>query len=338
MKPFMRYSLKRFGWYLLTFFFALFLNFYLPRLVPGNPVNGIVAQMANAGVGSEALQQMYSTFMQEFGLDQPVWMQFFNYVKLLFQGNLGTSFSQYPTPVTEIIGSALIWTLMLQIPALLFGWVIGNVLGAVAAYRKGIFDSTIFPVTLFFNSIPQYALAILLLYIFGVIMGILPVGGGYSQALLPALSWTFISSALSHYVLPFASIVLVVIGGQAIGMRSMSIYELNADYVLYSRSLGIKKNKIVQYVFRNAMLPQITGLATTLGLMIGGALVTEMVFSYPGLGTYLFSAIRQSDYPLIQGCTLIITVGVLAANFLMDLTYGMIDPRIKAAQLEEEVG
>ena len=148
------------------------------------------------------------------------------------------------------------------------------------------------------------------------------------------MSLHFIGSVIYHYQLPFWSIVLITIGGQAIGMRSMSIYELNADYVKYSRFLGIKDRKIVKYVFRNAMLPQITGLALSLGTMVGGALVAEMIFSYPGLGTTLLTAITGRDYPLISGCTLIITIMVLIANFLVEIVYGLIDPRVKAAQQE----
>lgn len=171
---------------------------------------------------------------------------------------------------------------------------------------------------------------------FGVNLRWFPIGGGYSRTLLPSLSWTFIVDVLhSLFFLPFISLVLVTIGGQAIGMREMSIYELNTDYVTYCKMLGMKDKKIQKYVFKNAVLPQITGLAISLGSMVGGALVTEIVFGYPGLGTWLFNGIRQLDYPLIQGSTLIIALMVLLANFIMDMVYGLIDPRIKAAQMEE---
>lgn len=291
--------------------------------------------MAGVGASTESLKRVYETFMKEFGLDKPLLVQFFNYLKLLFKGSLGTSFNQYPRPVTEIIAQALPWTLALQLPAMLVGWVIGNLMGAIAAYRKGVYDKTILQTTLFLNSIPAYALGILLLYIFGVSLGWFPVGGGYSSNLFPSWSMDFIINVLHHYALPFISIVLVTVGGQAIGMREMSIYELNADYVLYCRSLGFKNRKIVQYVFKNALLPQITGLATMIAVLVGASLITELVFSYPGLGYYLFAAIRQSDYPVVQGITLIITIAVLLANYIMDLTYGLIDPRIKSAQVEE---
>ena len=153
--------------------------------------------------------------------------------------------------------------------------------------------------------------------------------------MFPGLYWEFIVDVLHHWLLPFMSMVLVAIGGQAIGMREMSIYELTTDYVNYSKALGLRDSKVVRYVFRNAMLPQITGLALSFGTMLGGALVTESVFSYPGMGSLLFSAIRQNDYPVIQGVTLILTFTVLLANFLVDIAYGFIDPRVRAAQIGE---
>ena len=189
--------------------------------------------------------------------------------------------------------------------------------------------------SLFLTSIPYYCLAILLLYVFGVRLGLLPVGGAYSFGLSPEFSLAFFGDAITYFWLPFWSLVLVFIGGQAVGMRSMAIYELGADYVNYGRGLGLKDSTITRYGFRNAMLPQITGLALSIGGMIGGALVTELVFSYPGVGTLLFSAIGQNDYPVIQAIALLITIAVLAANFAVDIVNGLIDPRIRAAQTGE---
>jgi len=335
VNPYFKYLSRKLFWYILTFFIAIFLNFFLPRLIPGNPVSAIISQMATGGVNSESLERLYESFMKEFGLDKPLPVQFINYIKNILKGDLGTSFSLFPKKVTSILGEALPWTIALQLPAILTGWIIGNLFGAIAAYKRGTFDKVLFPVALFVNSIPYYCLAIILLYIFGVYLEWFPIGGGYSRNLIPAFSWTFIKDVLHHYFLPYISIVLVAIGGQGIGMREMSIYELNTDYVLYSRLLGISDRKILKYVFRNAMLPQITGLALSLGTMVGGALVTEIVFSYPGVGSWLFNGIRQLDYPLIQGSTLIITLTVLVANFIIDIVYGIIDPRVKAAQLEE---
>jgi peptide/nickel transport system permease protein len=157
--------------------------------------------------------------------------------------------------------------------------------------------------------------------------------GGYGDGLVPEFSWAFISSASYYYVLPFLSIFLVVLGGQAIGMRSMCIYELGTDYVKYAKLLGIQESKILLYMFRNAMLPQLTGLALALGAMVGGALVTEIIFSYPGLGMTVLTAIQTSDYTVITGATLLVTVTVLLANFGVDVLIGFLDPRVRAAQL-----
>jgi peptide/nickel transport system permease protein len=273
--------------------------------------------------------------MREFGLDLPLWQQFFVYVGNLFQGDLGTSFGQYPASVNSLIAAALPWSLVLQIPAILIGWIVGNALGAIAAFKGGWFDHGAFLGSLFLTSIPYYCLAIVLLYVFGVQLGLLPVGGAYSFGLTPEFSWAFFGDAITYYWLPFWSLVLVFIGGQAVGMRSMAIYELGADYVNYGRGLGLKDGTITRYGFRNAMLPQITGLALSIGAMIGGALVTELVFSYPGVGTLLFNAIGQNDYPVIQAIALLITLAVLAANFTVDILNGIIDPRIRAAQTGE---
>jgi len=320
-------------WYFVAFIVAVTLNFFLPRLIPGNPVAVIVSQMAQGGgTQSENLKKIYNTYIKEFGLDKPMIIQYINYLKNLLKGDLGTSFMLYPAKVSDLLKEALPWTIGLQLPAILLGWLIGNILGAISAYKGGKFDSVVFTISLIFSNIPYYCLAIILLYLFAVVWPIFPNSGGYDYGLMPELSLSFIGNVLYHYVLPFLSLVIVAIGGQAIGMREMSIYELTTDYVSYARSLGLSDRKIVRYVFRNGMLPQVSGLAISFGTMMGGALVTESVFSYPGVGSLLFTAIRQVDYPLIQGCTLIITITVLLANFLVDISYGFIDPRIRAAQ------
>jgi peptide/nickel transport system permease protein len=258
--------------------------------------------------------------------------QFFIYVGNVLRGDLGYSFSQYPRTVVDVISSSIWWTVALQLPAILVGWVIGNVLGVLAAYRRGGFDKVLMPSSLFLSSLPAFGMAVILLMIFAITLRWFPTSGGYGFDKIPNLSWDFAWSVLVHYQLPFWSLVLIIIGGQAIGMRSMSIYELNADYVKYSRFMGIKDNKIVGYVFRNAMLPQVTGLALAIGTMIGGALVAEIIFSYPGLGSTLTTAIRGQDYPLISAVTLLITIMVLLANFALEIIYGFLDPRIRAAQ------
>jgi peptide/nickel transport system permease protein len=332
MKGFRKYYGQKILWYLITLCFAVVLNFVLPRLMPGDPTAVITSKVAEGMTDATAIQQVMEEYTAKFGLDQPMYIQFWNFLKNALQGDFGISFTQYPREVSDIVSSAAGWTLALQLPAIIVGWIIGNFLGAIAAYIRGVFDKVILPIFMFISNVPAFGMATILLVVFGVNLKWFPTSGGYGFDLIPNASWEFISSVLHHYCLPFLSIVITTIGGQAIGMRSMSIYELNADYVKYSRFLGIKDKKIVGYVFRNAMLPQITGLAMSLGSMMGGALVAERIFSYPGLGTTLLSAITGQDFPLISACTLIITIMVLFANLFVELIYGVIDPRIKAAQ------
>lgn len=336
MTTFQKYILNKLGWYVAAFLAAALLNFFLPRLIPGNPVDVIVGQMSQGGVSSgEARKKTYETFMKEFGLDKPVIAQFGTYLYNLVRGDFGTSFGNYPAKVSSLIASSLPWTIALQLPAVLIGWIVGNILGVLAAYRGGNFDRVAFVGSLALSNLPYYCLAILLLYVFSVAIPIFPSFGGYNPGQTPQFSLNFILDVIRHYTLPFLSIVLVLIGGQAVGMRSMAIYELSADYVSFERNLGVGDGRIVSSIFRNAVLPQVTGLALALGSLVGGALITEVVFSYPGIGTTLFTAIRQSDYPVIQAITMLITIGVLGANFLVDLTYGLIDPRIRAVQQGE---
>jgi peptide/nickel transport system permease protein len=302
--------------------------------MPGDPVAGIVAKLAQGMNNTTGVQAIYHQFQDLFGTNKPMLTQFFLYVKNVVHGNFGFSFSQYPRMVSDVVRSAIWWTICLQFPAIIVGWLIGNALGALAAYLKKGFDKVLMPISIFLSGLPAFGMAVILMVIFGVTLKWFPTSGGYGFDMIPNASWKFVWSVIVHYQLPFWSIVLIAIGGQAIGMRSMSIYELNADYVKYSRFLGIKDWKIVGYVFRNAMLPQVTGLALSIGTMVGGALVAEIIFSYPGLGYTLLTAVMGQDYPLISYATLVITVMVLVANFLIEIVYGLIDPRIKAAQAD----
>jgi peptide/nickel transport system permease protein len=334
MKGYRKYFTKKIVWFLITLFVAMVLNFVLPRLMPSDPVAAITGKMAGQTTDTAAVQEIYSRFEEEFGTNKPMIVQFLIFLRNLFKGDLGTSFSQYPRKVSDIISSSIGWTLALQIPAIIVGWIIGNVLGAVAAYKKKGWDKIVMPVTMFISNIPAFGSAVILLYLFAVKWKVAPVAGGYAFDMIPNFSWAFVKSVIEHYQLPFWSIVLISIGGQAIGMRSMSIYELNADYVKYSRFLGIRDGKIVGYVFRNAMLPQVTGLAMSIGGSVGGALVAEIIFSYPGIGSTMYAAVTAADYPLISACTLIITIMVLIATLSLDIIYGFIDPRVKAAQFD----
>ncbi len=334
MKGYRKYFSKKLIWFLITFVIAFLLNFILPRLMPGDPIAAIMAKAAPGMSSASSVKHIYEEYAEKFGTNKPMIVQFFVYVKNIFRGDFGQSFSQYPRAVSDIIGSAVWWTIGLQLPAIIVGWLLGNIIGALAAYVRKGFDKVLMPTCLFVSGIPAFGMATILLVTFAINFKIAPTSGGYGFDLIPTFSWQFVKSVIEHYQLPFWSIVLIAIGGQAIGMRSMSIYELNADYVKYSRFLGIKDKKIVGYVFRNAMLPQITGLALSIGTMVGGALVAEIIFSYPGLGTTILSAVTTSDYPLLSAATLIITIMVLVMNFVIEIVYGFIDPRVKAAQID----
>ncbi len=349
--PTLRYILHRGGWYFLTFLVAVTINFFLPRLGSGNPVDIIMGKVSTSS--REAAKDKEEAYLKEFGLVQvddsgnierdaegrPIkassLQQFGNYLIMSLQGDLGTSFQKYPKKVMDVIVEAVPWTLALQLPTIVIGWFVGNFLGALAAYRRGAFDKVFFPMALLISAFPFFVFGMLLVYYFSVVLGWFPAMGGYSSDLVPSFSWAFFSSVSYFYVLPFFSIFLILAGGQAIGMRSMGIYELGTDYIKYAKWLGLKEHKILLYLFRNAMLPQLTGLALSLGTMIGGALITEMIFSYPGLGMAMLSAIQNNDYPMIQGCTLLVTVSVLIANFTVDIMIGFLDPRVKAGMQME---
>jgi len=341
--PTVRYVLQRAIWYFLTFLVALSLNFFLPRL-GSDPVDIMMAQSSFSS--PEIRKQTEENLRKDFGLiildkqgnilrdekgnavKASKISQLVNYISQVFKGDLGTSFKNQK-PVSQIIMQALPWTIALQFPAILFGWIFGNGLGALAAYRRGVFDKVIFPLALLMSSIPFFVFGMVLVYFFGIVWEIFPPVGAYSLELTPGFSLEFIFSVAYHYVLPFFSIFLILAGGQAIGMRSMGIYELGTDYIKYAKWLGLKETRVLAYLFRNAMLPQLTGLALSIGQMVGGALITEMIFSYPGLGMAMLTAIQTNDYPVIQGVTLLITTSVLLANFTVDILIALLDPRVK---------
>lgn len=320
-----RYFGRKLLIYLLTFFLAVTIDWLIPRFMPGNPVQ---VMLARASVRAEAAEVMYTYYTRAFGLDLPLWQQYLNFWIALFHGDLGTSILVFPQPVARVIMNAVPYDVFLLLPAILLSWFAGNAFGAFAARSKWL-DNTILPVGYILTATPYMWLGILLAWALGIVAGIFPISGAYSYELRPHLSWAFIGSLLKHWFLPFASIFLVKFGGWAIGMRNMIIYELEADYSHYLEALGAPRRLVRKYAFRNAILPQITGLALDLGVIVAGALATEIVFSYPGIGYLLLGAIQNKDYFLIQGCFLFIIVGVLIANFAIDIAYVLVDPRTR---------
>jgi len=321
-----RYFTRKVLIYLLTFFIAVTIDWMIPRFMPGDPVLNMLAKAGS--VHAEAQEVMYGYLTTAFGLDLPIWQQYFNFWKALFHGDLGVSVLQFPRPVADVIKSAIPYDLLLLIPSIVLSWIAGNKFGAFAARSKKL-DNTILPVGYILTATPYMWLGILLGWVFAIILKIFPISGAFSYALKPAFTWTFIKSVLQHWFLPFASLFIVQFGGWAIGMRNMIIYELEADYAHYLEALGAPKRLIRKYAYNNALLPQLSGLALKLGVIVAGAMSTEIVFSYPGIGYLILMAIQNSDYFLLQGCFLFIIIGVLLANFIIDIVFILVDPRTR---------
>jgi peptide/nickel transport system permease protein len=321
-----RYFGRKLLIYFLTFFVAVTINWMIPRFMPGNPVDILISR---AGLRGSAVTQMYTFYLQAFGLDLPIWKQYLNLWIGIFRGDLGTSIFLFPTPVKDVIMKAVPYDIALLIPSILVSWFAGNKFGAYAARNKKL-DNTLLPLGYILTATPYMWLGILLAWLFGIVFRIFPIAGGYSFAMRPNWSFTFIWSLIQHWFLPFASLVIVQFGGWAIGMRNLIIYELEADYSHYLEVLGAPQKLVRNYAFKNAMLPQLSGLALQLGAIITGALATEVVFSYPGIGYLILQAIHNQDYFLLQGCFLFVVVGVLLANFIIDIIFVIVDPRTRA--------
>jgi len=332
----LKYLLRKFIFLLVTYIIATTIVFILPRAIPGNPLSEILSRLSRtAHANPEAIEAAEKELMKEFGLGKPWYLQYLEFIGRALKGDLGTSISFYPQKVVDLIMPVIPWTLVLLLPATIVAWIIGNWLGAFAAYKRNTWvDKGVLTSSLVISQIPYYWLGMIFIFFFGVKLNVLPVQGAYSQGAIPSLSWQFFIDALKHYILPFSSIVVSGIGGWAIGMRLLVINELGSDYVFFAEYMGIKNKRIFNYVYRNSLLPQITGLALKLGSVLGGSLITEIVFNYPGTGYLLFRSLTTLDYPLIQGIFVILTASVYIANFIVDFLYAVIDPRIRLGQEE----
>jgi peptide/nickel transport system permease protein len=311
--------------YLLTFFVAVTIDWAIPRLMPGDPVSGLIARLQ---ADATASQELHGYYTESFGLDQPLWRQYLNFWLGLAHGDLGPSIAYVGTSVSDLIWAAIPYTLALLVPAVLLSYIAGNRIGALAARRK-VLDNTALPFAYILTATPYVWLALVLAYVLAFRLEIFPVSGAYDFSLQPEYSWEFARSFAAHWFLPFLTLFLVLFGGWAIGMRNLIIYELEADYANYLQALGAPNRLVRKYAYRNAVLPQMSGLALALGAVVGGAIVTEIVFGYPGLGTLILTAIQNRDYFLLQGIFLFIIVGVLIANFIVDIAYVIVDPRTR---------
>lgn len=325
----MRFLLRRLGFYLVAAWVALTLNFFLPRLIPGDPATALFARFRGK-LAPEAMQALRETF----GLSQaPLWKQYLLYLSHALRGDFGLSVAYFPTPVVQVIGSGLLWTILLAGSAVLISFALGTLLGIAAAWwRRGWADAFLPPALVFVGSLPYFWLAMVALYVLGFTLRWFPLGHAYSDELTPAWTWTFIADVIVHAVLPVSSIVIATLGGWLLSMRNTMITVLGSDHVNLARAKGLSPARVVlRYAARNALLPSVTSLGMALGFVLGGSLLTEVVFSYPGQGYLLVQAVRNQDYPLMQGIFLVITLAVLGANWLVDMVVLWLDPRIRDA-------
>jgi peptide/nickel transport system permease protein len=273
-------------------------------------------------------QALYSQFQASYGLNVSLWQQYLNFWHGVLTGDFGQSIFAQGATVASLVFSAMPYTLALLVPAVLLSYSLGNRLGAAAARRK-VLDNSVLPLGYVLQAIPYPWLALVVVYLFGPVWHLFPTSLGYDQGLVPHFDWTFIASTLDHWFLPFLTVFLVSLGGWAIGMRNLVIYELENDSSRYLRALGASERVVRRYAYRNASLPQLSGLALQLGVVIGGNIVTEVAFQYPGLGNLIYKAIGAQDYFLLQGIFIFIVIGVLLANFIIDLVFVSVDPRTR---------
>tara|TARA_Y100001970_G_scaffold46331_1_gene58302 strand:+ start:2217 stop:3203 length:987 start_codon:yes stop_codon:yes gene_type:complete len=321
------YLIRRLCFYLIAGFAALTLNFVIPRLMPGDPASIIFARFRGK-LKPETIDAM----RQSFGLtDEPLLMQYWSYIKGILSGNLGTSIAYFPEPVSEIISSGLFWTIFLAGLSLIIAFSLGTLLGIFIAWnRTGKLDTFLPPVLAFLGAFPYFWLAMLILYIFGFSLNWFPLSHAYGNEVTPGLNLPYIFSVLYHASLPALTMVFVSLGGWLLSMRNTMISTLGADYITFANAKGISSRLIMlRYAARNAILPNLTGFGMALGFVLSGALLTEIIFSYPGQGYLLLQAVKAQDFPLMQGIFMTITFAVLAANWLVDIAILVFDPRTR---------
>jgi peptide/nickel transport system permease protein len=326
-----RYILRKLGFYLVALWAALTVNFFIPRLMPGNPVDLLLAKLGQHGPVAPETRASIEALL---GTDtnQPLVSQYVDYLRSLATGHLGVSVSYFPASVSSIIGQTLPWTIGLIGLSTIISFLIGTLLGTLAGWKRGSWLDNLVPVTTMFQSVPYFWLALILLFVFGSVLSVFPLNGGYDvYSTEPGWTGAFIASVAYYGTLPALTIVISSVGGWMLGMRNMMVSTLSEDYMVTAEAKGLRPGRIMRtYAARNAVLPSISGFAISLGFVVAGSIVTEAVFSYPGIGSALLQAVTSNDYALMQGIFLVITLSVLGANLLVDLLYSVIDPRIRA--------
>jgi peptide/nickel transport system permease protein len=323
----MTFLLQRIAFYLFTAWAAITLNFFIPRMIPGDPVSSLISKYQGR-LSTDAIQSLRVLF----GLDknQNLWEQYIDYWRQLFHGDLGLSFTFFPAPVSEVIGKSLPWTLGLVGLTTIISFLLGTALGVVAGWRRGSWVDGLLPATTFLSSIPYFWLGLVAIALLAGPGSFFPSSGGYEPGLVPAFDHYFIGSAVQHSLLPAATILVSSMSGWILGMRNMMVTVSAEDYITVAHAKGLSERRVaLSYAARNALLPNVSGFALALGFIVGGTLLVEIVFSYPGLGYQLFQAVGAKDYPLMQGIFLVITISVLVANLLADVAYLLLDPRTR---------
>jgi peptide/nickel transport system permease protein len=322
----MRVIARRLLFYIATAILAVTVTFFIPRLMPGNPVEAVLAHLQ----GNVTPQTIRSLELQ-YGLDSPqgLWGQYTTFWAHLVHGNLGISTSYYPSSVTSVLRSAIPWTIGLVGLATVISFVLGTVLGILVAWRRGTWLDSLLPVTTFFQAAPYFFVAFIALDVFATRLGWFPTGRAYGQLDFPGWNAAYVGDVLEHAILPAATIVLCSAAGWIVGMRNVMVTTMDEDYVLVAQAKGLPKRRVIWYAARNAILPSVSGFSLAIGFVVSGALLTEIVFSYPGLGWIMLQAVAGRDYPLLQGIFLIITFAVLLANLAADSVYVFLDPRTR---------
>ena len=322
----MIFLLRRLAFYIGAFFLAVTFNFFIPRLMPGDPSARIIASFQG-----RLNESQVEAIRKSYGFTGSLWEQYWTYLGSVMRLDFGISTVQFPEPTASLLFYGATWTLVLVGLAIFFAFTIGSFMGIHAAWhRGGFFDSFFTPINVMLNAFTPAIVALLLFYAFSLQLQWFPLGRAHSMQISPGFTFEFIGSVLYHATLPVLSIFLVSFGGWHLGMRNVMINLLNEDFVILAKAKGLSDRRVrYRYVARNAILPQITALALSIGFLLGGALVTEQVFNYPGLGKFTFTAIGSRDYSFIQGQLLLLTASVLVANLLSDIANVILDPRLR---------
>lgn len=329
----LRYVLGRLLFFFLVVWAGTTLVFFLPRLAPGrDPVRERLGMMvASGGMNAETIEIMAKAYESKFGLNQPLWKQYLSYLGDMARFNLGYSLARFPSRVSDLIGQAAPWTIALLGTSTLIAFTLGSLLGGLLAWPGAPRALRFLLPPLFtFSSIPYYLLGLILTYVFAFKLHWFPLTGGSQISTLPSLSFSYLIELIYHSILPGLSIVLASIGFWSLSMRGMMITVEGEDYITLAEAKGLPKSRIfLWYAMRNALLPQTTALALSLGTILSGALLVEIIFNYPGIGSVLYAAIVGFDYFVIYGIVFLIVVTIAFVTLVLDLVYPLLDPRIR---------